>query len=244
MTWNRFVYKTHKWLAVGTVLFTLVWFVSGALLLFPSRWFAAAPLSASSAPPQPAFRDVRVSVPDAIAAAEKVEGGPVQVVNIRFRHLAGRLAYVVTTEKKHYLIDAISAAPIQIDQTLAREIMAAAAGPAVRIRESRLLSEHDQGYLWGELPAYRFILEDPAGTWVHVGVPTGEVRSNSRRERVFLFLAGTHTFDFLRPHTSDPLRRSALLLPAILGTLMTCFGGWILWLQFTNWRQARRRVNS
>lgn len=239
MNWSRFAYKSHKWLAVGAGVFTLVWFASGVLLVLPARWFAA-PAESADAPPD--FRSIRVSVPEAIAAVEAAQGRTVKVTNIRLRALGGRLAYVVTAGGQHHLIDAVSGAPVRIDEAFAREILAAT-GASAPVREVLLLNRHEFSYPQGELPAFRFILDDPAGTWVHVGVASGEARVTTRRERAYNFLGGTHTFDFLRPYISDSRRRQALLLPSIVGSLMTLFGGWILWIQFVNWREARRRAS-
>jgi len=35
MNWSRFIFKTHKWLAVTAGLLTLIWFVSGVVMVLP-----------------------------------------------------------------------------------------------------------------------------------------------------------------------------------------------------------------
>ena len=39
----RFIYQTHKWLAVAVVAATLCWFISGVIMVLPGSWRTLSP---------------------------------------------------------------------------------------------------------------------------------------------------------------------------------------------------------
>jgi len=244
MNWNRFAYKMHKWTAVGAVLFTFMWFVSGIELVLPNPLFrGGGPASTRTAEqvPKPDYRDIRVSLPEAIATAEAVAGNPVRVAEVRYQRLLGRLVYVIgAADASTYLIDTVTGEHIAVDEPMARAIANSRAGPGASVRQMEWIEVHDPYYPVGPLPAYRFTLDDAAGTWVHVSARTGGSQAITRRGRVRRFIGSTHTLGFLRPVTSQRTRRIWLLFFSVVGTGMTLFGSWILWLQFSGWLRTKK----
>jgi hypothetical protein len=246
VNWNRFVYKSHKWLAVAAVLLTFVWFSSGVVMVLPSPLFSSAGKPVPSfGEPAASMRDAVVRPVDAIAAVDQVAGKTVQVRSVSFRALPGRIAYVVaTTDAGTHLVDAVSCQPVIVNEELARQIAAELLPAGAQVREASILKGRSHEYSFGPVPAYRFVADDTARTIVYVGVQTGEARSTDRAGRIRAFLAGAHSLEFLHPYLQRRFVANLMLLLGSVGTLMTLFGAWILWLQFLNWRRARRKVVS
>jgi hypothetical protein len=231
------IYKWHKWLAVSAGLATLLWFVSGVVMVLPANLLMKPP-----APPRigketgPSLQEIRVSIPQAIAA-EKIE-----VTSVTTKRLMGRIFYQVTNAAGYsHLIDAMDGARLEITAEVARKIAATAGADANTAGEAILLRTRDDEYAFGPLPAYKIAGNDGRGTLYFVTAETGEVRSTNTMGRVRGFIAGLHTFDFLGPvDSSGRVARVLLFLFGLIGTAMTAFGAWILCLQFRNWQMRRR----
>ena len=236
MNWSRFIFKTHKWLAVTAGLLTLIWFVSGVVMVLPVSVFGApGPLNTTGSA-GPGYKEIAVSIPQAIASVEAGLGREVKVTGIDFRRIAGRLLYRVQTDRAGaHLVDAVSGERYVIDEAVARELLRLA-DPAASGGEMTLVREWDSDYRYGPLPAYRMSLGDAKRTNFYLGVETGEARATNRGGRWRGFLAGMHTFDFLRSWTNSVSHRLLLVVTSVIGTLMTLFGIAILWIQFVNWR--------
>lgn len=238
MTLNRFVFKTHKWLAVATGLFTVLWFVSGILMVAPRNL-----LGGGSVPDRPAseggYKDVTVTVPQAVAAVEALMKAPQEIAAVELRHVNGRLTYGIRTPKwGTFLIDAMDGRRVEITEEVARQVATRAMGGRAQIREVTLLEKHTLDYI-GMLPAYRFTFDDPGATRIYVGQETGEMGSSDWKGRVRGLITGTHTFEFLRPVMSGRAVKVWLVLFSIVGTAMSVFGVWILWIQWKNWLARR-----
>jgi len=245
MTLNRFVFKTHKWLAVATGLFTLLWFVSGVLMMLPSNL-----LGGGSAPNQPpaegGYKDVTVTVPQAVATVEALMRMPLEIAAVELRRVNGRLTYALRTPKwGTFLVDAMDGRRVQITEEMARQMATRAMRGHAQIREVTLLRKHtlDYGAL---LPAYRIAFDDPGATLIYVSTETGQMGSSDRLGRLRGFVAGTHTFEFLKPLMSGKAIKLWLILFSIVGTAMSVFGFWILWIQWKNWlaRRAGRAAGA
>jgi hypothetical protein len=239
MTLNRFVYKTHKWLAVGVGLITVVWFASGIVMVLPASMLGggAAPVPA---PGKPDFPAMTVSVAQAVAAAQAAGGANLVVSQVELRPIEGRLYYQISTAKSGtHLIDATSGARLDITEEYAKQMAARLAGGSAAIQESETVKKYGIEYSFGPLPVFRFVFADPATTIVYVSARTGELRASTRQGRMRAFIGGTHTFDFLQPVVADRGKRMALLIFSFVGLAMSTFGSWILWIQFQNWRARR-----
>jgi hypothetical protein len=240
MSLSQFVFKSHKWLAVAAGLLTLIWFVSGIVMVLPVSIFGAPRPLFIEGPPGPGYKEIAVSIPQAIAAVESGLGHEVKVTDIAFSRIAGRLLYrVQTAGAGTHFVDAVSGERYVIDETVARELLRLA-DPAAAGGELTLVREFESDYRYGPLPAYRMSMADAMRTNYYIGVETGEVRATNTGGRWRGFLAGMHTLDFMRPWTNSLTHRLLLVVTSAVGTLMSLFGLWILWIQFVNWRARRR----
>ncbi|MGH9795817.1 MAG: PepSY domain-containing protein [Candidatus Acidiferrales bacterium] len=239
MSWSRFIFKSHKWLAVGVGLLTLVWFVSGIVMVMPGRFFSPPATPDASGPPGPGYRDVAVTAPQAIAAAETAAGGEVEVTGVSFLRVAGRLLYQVKTAGGSHLVDAVTGERFVIDEQVAREMVRRSV-PGAEQGDMTLLRAYDLDYAIGPLPAYRVALDDGRDTKYYVAIENGEMRATNRAMRWRDMFIGLHTFRFLRHVMDGEGVRMTLILTSIVGTAMSVFGMAILWVQFVNWRARRK----
>ena len=240
MTLSRFVMKTHKWLAVGVGLFTLLWFASGVVMVLPKSLLGGAKLSAQGEAAAPDFKQIAITVPQAIAAAEAATGPGLVTTGVDLRTIEGRLYYQISTVKTgSHLIDAISGAPLEITEAYAKQIAVRALGTAAPLERSETLRSYSMEYAYGPLPVFRFAFADPAGTIVYLDPLTGEMRVSNRNVRIRTFIAGAHTFNFLTPLLAVRGAKIVLIFFSLVGLLMSLFGFWILWIQFQNWLARR-----
>lgn len=241
MSWNRFIFKSHKWLAVAVGLLTLLWFVSGIVMATPASWFGAPqPIPVGEADGA-SFRDVAVTVPQAIDAVERTVGHSVDVSSVGFRRTSGLLLYEISTKQDGtHLVDALRGELFVVDPAVVQGLVMRAM-PGVHSSEpATLIREHDRDYRFGPLPAWRVPLKDPNETIFYVATSTGEMRATNRGGRLRGLIAGLHTFNFLHGAMSNRGVRVTLILTSVVGTLMSLFGLAILWIQFVNWRERRR----
>jgi hypothetical protein len=236
MTLNRFVFKTHKWLAVGAGLFTLVWFASGIVMVMPGSILGGGGAPVPT-PGRPDFKAMTVSVAQAITAAEAAAGANLVMTNVELRNIEGRVYYQISTAKSGtHLIDAVSGARLDITEEYAKQMAARLLRGRGQARETRLWRQYNSEYAYGPLPAVRVVFDDPAATIVYVDTNTGEMNSSNRKGRIRAFISGTHTFGFLEPVVAGRGRRIVLIIFSFVGMVMSMFGSWILWIQFQNWR--------
>ena len=248
MTLQRFIFKTHKWLAAGVGLFTLTWFFSGIVMVMPLLRPAArsADSGKSNTPPGDSapFRQMAVSVPQAIAAAENAAGRPLRVERVALRTIAGKLIYEIgATRGATFLIDAMDATRLVVDEGLARQIASRAHPGPIEWSSIALVREHTNEYKYGPLPVYRLAANDPKATLYFINADTGEVAAASTRlGRLRMMVVQMHMFGFLQPELAPRTVNTLLAFFGGVGLLMSLFGGGILALQFRNWFVARRRI--
>ena len=241
MNWRRLVFQTHRWLAAAAFVPVLIWFFSGVVILLPGHWFGALTVVSEPPPPEPRYEDVRVSLPQAIAAASEHVGAQLRVTSVGFSRIEGRLLYQIRVRGRiePLLVDAITGEPYVLDAQKARELLGRVVdvpfGPDVQ-----LVRRHDGLYAYGPLPAYRFDAADAWKTSYFVVVENAEIRRATLSGRVFQFLVGTHRFRFLVPWLGQPAVHVVMLVFSVVATVMSVFGVAILWIQFANWRARRQ----
>jgi hypothetical protein len=250
MTLQRFVFKTHKWLAAGVGLFTFTWFLSGIVMSLPGLQRPKAELGQASPPravattrpdAQP-FRQIAVSIPQAIAAAEAAAGRRLRIEHVGIKALPGRLVYAIEAEgPETFLIDTGSGARVVIDEAFAEEIAQRVIGHRAAWEPATLLREHTSEYKYGPLPVYRLAARDAQRSIEFVSVADGDTTGSTRWGRWRTAITQLHTFGFLLPRYSGAAASLGLVLFGAVGLSMTAFGLWILWLQFLAWLRARRR---
>lgn len=242
MTLSRFVFKSHKWLAVPTGVITFLWFFSGILMTVPNRLLRAV------AGPQPQvgraqtgespYRTLRISIPDAIAAVDRSGGHALNVRDVSMRSIEGQLYYRISTEEGVRLVNGNDGSLLTISGDVARRILVHGGIPAEQLGAVAFLKEYNLEYPYGPLPAWRVESHDAKATIYYVGVD-GELRSSRRLGRIHEFLMGMHTLEFLSPWFRIGILRLIMWIFSILGTTMTLFGFWILWIQYKNWLERR-----
>jgi uncharacterized membrane protein len=248
MNFQRIVLKTHKWLAVGAGFFTFLWFLSGIVMVMPQTRSAPRAAVAGMAPAQAGdsqpFRQIKVGVPQAIIAAEINAGQSLGIEHVVLRTLAGRLIYEIgTAGAGTFLIDAMDATRVVVNQALARRIATVANGESLEWPSIALLREHTRDYKSGLLPVYRLAANDARATLCFVNADTGEVAAASTRlGRLRTMIVQMHMFGFLLPEMTTSSAAKTMVIFGAVGLLMSVFGGGILVLQLRNWLAARRRT--
>jgi uncharacterized iron-regulated membrane protein len=126
---------------------------------------------------------------------------------------------------------------VAIGEDLAREI-AATLAPGARIAEVRRLEDHDGGFPRGALPAWRVVLADQAGTWVHLS-RDGVAGSNTREQRRKAVYHDLHTFATLQQVDLGRRGIRILFLVASVISIAVVVTGYYLSLP-RRWRTFRR----
>lgn len=242
MSATRFFYRWHRWSAVAVGIPTLIWFLSGVVMILPRWLFETDRAGGQSAAAELNFRRAKVTIPEAIHTLDLELGHSVQVTSVRLQPAHGRLLYTVSTVGDgSHLVDAITGERFIITEQIGREIALSAFGGTTALGEPSKIARHDSEYPWGPVPAYRFNVQDATGTSIYVGAETGEIQIFDRRQRIRAFIGNAHTLGFLRPILPSWSVKSVVLLFSFVGVIMTVLGGSILWSQFSNWLRAARR---
>jgi len=251
MTLRRFIYTSHKWLAVITGVFTFLWFTSAVAMLLPRNLMTrqsepvtseAAPRPGASRETGPDFKGIAVSVPEAVAAVESATSGEAVATAVRLDSFEGRLSYRVDTGTNGvWWVNATDGTVTTIDSQAARRLVIASGFADDALGPVERLTEHGPGYMYGPLPAYRIAAKERGLVFI-VDPTTGEVQAWSALRRWYRFITGWHTLDFLRPLLGGAGVGLLMWILAIVGTGMTVFGFCILWLQFRQWRQVQHRA--
>ena len=224
---KRWLYFFHRWLGVVTCLLSVMWFVSGLVMLyvpFPS-WSDAERIA--SLPPVDISR-VGIMPDEAMARA----GISAMPSTFRLEMLADEPVYRIVAGDKRASISASTGnlvAGVSADDAK-RHVAAAFPGS-----HPELLEEIDYNQ-WTvtrrfdpHRPILKFALDDPYGTNVYVSSRTGEIVQNAiRSERVWNWLGAIPHWIYFSPIRKDQelWRQSVMWLsgPLIIGAVA---GVWI-----------------
>ena len=216
--------------AIGAVVCT--WLLSGMLSMDHGRWFSI---------PEPTVdqrlrfmggplmsQDIAVSLRDALRQAPR---GDV-VKEILLTKVGGASYYVVRSDPTHQVVvsAATRQAPLQEFSLQTLTQAAKAVFPAHEVERSEIT--HGDTYYYSTvhnprpLPGLRVVLDNPAQTWLHIDMKTGqlmEFMDHSRRVYRWLF-HGLHSWDmpFLLEH--DRQRKLLLLVLCVAGFLFSLSG--------------------
>lgn len=227
---RRFLHKTHIWLGwiVGAQLF--LWMLSGLLM-------AAMPIgevrgehlrAAVEAPPLPAAG----FVPPARILADT----PADTL-VLTRLLERPVYRLERGGKAQELKDALTGAPVQVDEALALRIAVERyAGSGKPVSVSRTAADAPPREFRRDVPAFAVRFDDAEGTVFYVHAFTGEVAAvRTDRWRLFDLMWGLHIMDWReREDFNHPL----LIGAAALGTVSVA-GGIALLLMRLRRRQKR-----
>ena len=217
-------------LAIGAVVFT--WLLSGMLSMDHGRWFSRPELTVDERqrymgePFVP--QDVAVSLGDALRQVQLSDS----VKEVLFTKVGGTSYYVFRADPAHQVV--VSAAnvqaPLQEFSLKALTQAASAVFPTRNIERSDMIQGDSYYYNTAHnprlLPALRVVLDDPAQTWLHIDIKTGQLierMDRSRRMYRWLFY-GLHSWDipFFLEH--DGQRKVLLLTLCITGLIFSLSG--------------------
>ena len=217
MPWlSRTSRQLHRWLAYGLGAVVALWVVTGVLMLFPP----AATIRSSgneSIDPARAMRS-----PSEIARAFPDELQRVRALTLR--DIGGRLVYDFLNQRgAHILVDAATAQRVQLTDSLAlslaRRVIADSTVPA----NVSQITQYDDKYRFGALPAYRIALNDAAHTVIHVGADAA-ITSSSSRSRLRAKLAGLHEFHIPGNPIPAQIRKALLIGTSALAIILVLTG--------------------
>ena len=235
---------THRWLGITGALLFIAWFVSGVVMMYArmpglaeeERLARTEPLDLSG---------VRLSPADAAAKA-LVETGRVRVGMLRGRpvyRFGGREQTIVFADTGDVFEG-------MVDETEAREVARRyAPGYSGDMRLAEYLTEPDQWTLQarGQLPMYRFALDDEAATHLYVSEVTGDVElRTSRAERLWGYLGPVFHWVYFTPlRRNGQLWTDFIIWSSLIGCVM-CVTGivWGLWRFSPRGRFRLKRVPS
>ncbi len=241
MNITKFVFKSHKWLAVATSVLTILWFFSGIFMTTPQfiqQAFAESP-APSADPATDVYRDVRISIPEAVALVDKNAESPVRVDDVSIRRIGGKLYYRVATNQGSNLINVIDGSFLKITEDVARQLVLHSGAQAETLGTATLMTRWDGLYTWASLPAWKMRASDKAGTIYYVSTDTGEVSAYGGMKKLRAHLVGMHSLEFLNPWMTKAKIRFLMWIFTLVGNVMIFFGMWILWIQYKNWRERR-----
>ena len=214
--WSR---SFHRWISYFIGALVLLWVVSGVVMMFPPPpTIRAADTGAFD--PSIVVRSPSEAVQALPAAGRRVRG-------VALRNLAGRLVYDFTGQNgAHILVDATTAQRVELTDSFASRLARRVMADSTVTYTVRQITEHDKGYRFGLLPAYRIALDDKSRTVMHVAAD-GSITSTSNRSRFRAAMAALHELQI--PGDVIPGRlRKLLLLGASALTIILALTGYIL----------------
>ena len=242
----RLIRKTHKWISVGFGVFFVIWLITGIVYVFPQsilikidRWFVggrqvkAIETKSNLAnnkfvPTQITFKDIQISIPEAISILETELDSTIKVVSCSVYKTSERFLYEIALEDgKSYLVDAIEGKPTKITQLEIINNALAEAPSGSNIVEMALLKERPYAYAeGGPIPVYRFIFDDVARTHVYISPDTAKVAlKNVGWFRFIEWMLCLHRFDFVTLLLKrDIFRRGVLIIISLIGLAVVMTG--------------------
>jgi hypothetical protein len=216
------MYKYHRWLAVISGGFFIVWVLTGILMMVPL-------------PPQNSgtskkvtfdFRMATLAPSDAIAALEENLGKAVEVKEVRLYQVLGNLVYqILIKNARSYLIDAQTGKEIIIDKLMAENIAKSYLPGHMKILKTEYFETHTSEYPYGSLPAYKISFNDTWKTISIVEAYGGKERHKNILLKIKQTIEGFHFFTPIEQVTGSPwLRKGILILVGILGMGAACTG--------------------
>ena len=242
--WRKLLAYTHRWLGIAGCVLFVAWFVSGVVMMYArmpglaneERLARAEALDLSA---------VRLSPVEAANTAE-VRGDRVQVGMLR-----GRPVYRFGAREQIVVFaDTGETFEGMVDEREAREVARRYAPEyAGDLQLAEYLTEPDQWTLQsrGDLPMYRFTLDDEAATHLYVSEVTGDVvLRTSRAERFWGYLGPVFHWVYFTPlRRNGQLWTDFIVWSSLIGCVM-CVTGivWGLWRFSPRSRFRLKRVPS
>lgn len=224
-----------RWHHLGGIVIGAVvclWLLSGMLSMDHGRWFSRAEPTLDQrqmfmgGPLAP--QDIAVSLEEALRLAKP----ETPVKEIVLTKVGGRSYYVLRSDPSHQVVvsaDSLQASGVEFSlQALTQA--ASALFPAGNIMKSERMS--GDAYYYSTVhnprsfPGLRVVMDDPAETWLHMDMQTGqliELMDRSRRVYRWLF-HGLHSWDIPYLLGHDGQRKGLLLVFCVAGLLFSLSG--------------------
>ena len=206
----------HRWLAYGLGAIVALWVITGIVLLFP---------------PAPSTRQLESTSIDLARAertpSEAARALPDEMQRIRsltLRNVGGRLVYDFASQRgRHILVDATTAQRIELTDSLALALARRVMIDSAVSNSVRQITQFDEKYRFGTLPAYRIELNDDAHTVIHVGADA-TITSSTSRSRLRAIFAGLHEFRLPGDIIPVRMRRGLLIVTGALAIILVLTG--------------------
>jgi uncharacterized iron-regulated membrane protein len=239
--------KIHKWTSIGIGVVLLIWLISGIFHVIPlsvleriDRWIMGGkqvqtvqtqsePANVEFVPNEASYRNLAVSIPEAISILETDMGHAVQLAGCSICRLSDTLVYEITLEDGgRHLIDAIKGIPLRIAEAEIKESAIAAAPQGSNIVNMTFLTKRPYAY-WGPIPTYRFAFDDVSRTYIYVSPITGQVEHrNKGSNRLRQWMLSLHKFEFLMLiWEREAFRKGTLLICSLVGLAVVITGFYI-----------------
>ncbi len=227
--------------------FFFIWLITGIFYVLPpsvlkgiDRWMMegkkvqvgereSKPANVEFVPVQLDYRDITVSIPEAISILETEMGHTIQVTQFSLYALLDTLVYeIILEDGGRHLIDAIKGIPVIITEAEIKTNAIAAAPPGSNIVNMTFLNKRPYAY-WGIIPTYRFIFDDASKTYVYVSPITSRVEGKSTRlNRLQHWMDSLHKFEFLMLiWERQALRKGGALIISLVGLAVVLTGLYI-----------------
>ena len=254
--------KIHKWASIGIGVFLLIWLISGIFYVIPvsvleriDHWIMGGKqvqtmetrselANIEFIPVGVGYRDLSVSIPEAISILETSVGHTVQVTGCLVHRLSDTLVYeIILEDGSRHLIDAIKGKSTKITEAEIKENAIAAAPPGSHIVKMTYLTKRPYAY-WGPIPVYRFIFDDVSRTYVYVSPITGQIKlRNKGWNRLREWMLSLHKFEFLMLiWEREAFRKGVLLILSLVGLAVVITGFYIAlpaqWLRRLPWNRS------
>ena len=212
---------------IGAVVCT--WLLSGMLSMDHGRWFSRSEPTADQrqrfmgGPLMP--QDIAVSLGTALRQA-RFGDAPKEILLTK---VGGESFYVFRPDPEHQVVvsAAMMQSPVQEFSLQSLTQAARAVFPSRKIDQGQLI--HGDSYYYSTahnprpIPGVRVTVDDPAQTWLHIDLKTGqlmELMDHSRRVYRWLF-HGLHSWDIPYLMEHDGQRRILLLVICVMGSLFS-----------------------
>jgi hypothetical protein len=244
LTIYRLIRRIHKWASIGFSVFLIIWLITGIVYVLPvsvlgkidrlitvekkveSSEVEVNSININFISSKTSFKDIKVSIPEAISILETEIGHALQVAGCSVYKTSDKLVYEIALKNEEkYLVDAIVGKLVKLTNADVKNIALAAAPLGSNIVDVAFLRERPYAY-WGPIPTYRFIYNDMARTHVYISPTTGQIEfKNEGWNRLKEWMVSLHKFEFLNLLLmGDKFRKGVLLILSLIGLAVVMTG--------------------
>jgi uncharacterized iron-regulated membrane protein len=223
--------RTHKWLAVIVGLQALIWAISGLYMTAIHIDIIHGEHFVRNAEPRP----IPAPIMDPVVAAGTVPAAQ----SVKFNWLLDRPTYIIASEGRRSLVDAITGAPVPPPTEAQIKLLANYwFKGAEKLSDVKLITEVPGEIRGRKPPLWRVDFDGWNNPTLYFSPETGELVTR-RHElwRLFDFFWMTHIMDY---ETRDNVNNRLLIIASWITLAMTLAGGWLLLYSFPKKKRRRR----